>query len=282
MAYAYRVKPGEKIDLKEHDPSADSGLSKEEGQERFLKLSAELDLLQEELFAAATHSLLIVFQAPDTGGKDGAIRRVLDSFNAQGVRVESFKVPTPEELAHDFLWRVHKVTPERGMVGVFNRSHYEDVLVVRVHNLVPESVWRKRYDQINEFEELLAENNTIILKFFLHISKEEQKERLLAREQETMKYWKLSAGDWKEREFWDDYTAAYEEALSRCSPKHAPWYVVPANRKWFRDLAVAEAIIEALKEYRARWRDALEAIGEKRKAELEEYRKGQSASNERK
>ena len=282
MAYAYRVKPGEKVDLKKHDPSADSGLEKEEGQQRFLKLSAELDLLQEELFAAGTHSLLIVFQAPDTGGKDGAIRRVLDSFNAQGVRVESFKVPTPEELAHDFLWRVHKVTPEKGMVGVFNRSHYEDVLVVRVHNLVPESVWSKRYDQINEFEELLAENNTIILKFFLHISKEEQEERLLAREQETMKYWKLSAGDWKEREFWDDYMAAYEEALSRCSAKHAPWYIVPANRKWFRDLAVAEAIIETLNEYRAQWREALEAIGKKRKAELEEYRKGQLAANERK
>src|SRR5687768_5998959 len=231
MAFAYRVKPGSRVDLKDYDPNFDSGLDKEEGRARFAKLEATLDEMQEELFAAAANSLLIVFQALDTGGKDGAIRNVLNSFNPQGVRVESFKVPTPEELAHDFLWRVHQVTPERGMVGVFNRSHYEDVLVVRVHKIVPESVWRARYEQINTFEQLLAANDTIILKFFLYISKEVQEERLLAREQDPSKAWKLSAGDWKERAYWDDYMAAYEEALNRCSTESAPWFIVPANKK---------------------------------------------------
>ena len=282
MAYAFRVKPGSKVRLKDYDPDFDSGLDKEEGKARFAKLEATLDALQEELFAASANSLLIVFQALDTGGKDGAIRNVLNSFNPQGVRVESFKVPTPEELAHDFLWRIHQVVPERGMVGVFNRSHYEDVLVVRVHKLVPESVWRPRYEQINTFEALLAANNTIILKFFLYISKEEQEERLLAREQDVSKAWKLSAGDWKERAYWEDYMAAYEEALTQCSAESAPWFIVPANKKWYRDLAVAEAIVESLKPYQEKWKSALDKTSRERKAELEEYRKAGSAVNERK
>jgi PPK2 family polyphosphate:nucleotide phosphotransferase len=273
MRFARKIEPGSQVNLRKFDPSADGGLDREEGQKIFAELSAKLDRIQEELFAASTHSLLIVFQAPDTGGKDGAIRRVLDSFNVQGVRVESFKVPTPEELAHDFLWRVHKVTPAKGLVGVFNRSHYEDVLVVRVHALAPESVWRARYNQINEFEGLLASYNTIILKFFLHISKEEQEQRLLEREQEAIKSWKLSAGDWKEREYWDEYMNAYEDALSRCSTKHAPWYVIPANKKWFRDVAIAEALEAELSAYRSGWESAMEETGRKRKAELEEYRK---------
>ncbi len=273
MAYAIKVKPGTKIKLTDYNPDSDSGLSKEEGKARFGKLEVALDELQEALFAASSNSLLVVFQALDTGGKDGAIRNVLNSFNPQGVRVESFKVPTPKELAHDFLWRIHQVTPERGMVGVFNRSHYEDVLVVRVHELVPESVWCSRYEQINEFENLLAASNTIILKFFLYISKEEQEERLLAREQDSRKAWKLSAGDWKERERWDEYMKAYEEALTRCSTESAPWFIVPANKKWYRDLAIAEAIVESLEPYRAKWKAALEKISRERKAELEEYRR---------
>jgi len=282
MAYAFKVKPGNKVSLKDYDPDSDSGLSKEEGKARFGKLEAELDEIQEELYAAGKNSLLLIFQAVDTGGKDGAIRNVLTSFDPQGMRVESFKVPTPEELAHDFLWRVHQVTPERGMVGVFNRSHYEDVLVVRVHELVPESIWSSRYEQIKTFESLLSANNTIILKFFLHISKEEQEERLVAREQDPRKAWKLSAGDWKEREHWDEYMKAYEEALSRCSTESAPWFIVPANKKWFRDLAVAEVILEALKPYRQKWKAALDKLSAERKAELEEYRKATSAANEHK
>jgi PPK2 family polyphosphate:nucleotide phosphotransferase len=204
----------------------------------------------------------------DTSGKDGAIRNVLLNVNPQGCRVESFKVPTEEELAHDFLWRVHKVAPRKGMLGVFNRSHYEDVLVVRVHKLVPEQVWKARYEQINAFERLLADNGTIILKFFLHISKQEQEQRLLDREKEVDKAWKLAAGDWRERAYWDDYQKAYEDALTRCNRDYAPWYIVPANRKWFRNLAISEALVATLKEYRGEWRAALKKMSERRRAEL--------------
>jgi PPK2 family polyphosphate:nucleotide phosphotransferase len=181
-------------------------------------------------------------------------------------------VPTEEELAHDFLWRVHRVTPQRGMIGVFNRSHYEDVLVVRVHDLVPEQVWKKRYRMINDFEHMLAASNTIILKFFLHISREEQEQRLLEREQEMAKAWKLSAGDWRERERWDAYMAAYEDALAECSTKHAPWQIVPADRKWFRNYAVASTIVEALREYKGEWLETLGKIGDSAKTELAAYR----------
>jgi PPK2 family polyphosphate:nucleotide phosphotransferase len=272
MPYAYKVKPGEKIALAEIEPRADGGLSKEQGQERLAALDKELDALQETLYAAGTHALLIVLQGMDTSGKDGAIRSVLASVDPQGCRVESFKVPTEEELAHDFLWRVHRVVPRKGMIGVFNRSHYEDVLVVRVRELAPEAVWRARYAQINHFEALLAESGTIVLKFFLHISKKEQEERLLEREQDPAKAWKLAAGDWRERERWDSYRAAYEEALERCSTAAAPWYVVPADRKWFRNLAIAETLVETLRPYRDEWGAALEQMSKERLAELAAYR----------
>jgi PPK2 family polyphosphate:nucleotide phosphotransferase len=268
MPYAFKIEPGKKVKLKDYDPDHDGGLDKEQGKAEFVKLNAELDVLQEELYAAGKNSVLMVLQGMDTSGKDGAIRNVLLNVNPQGCRVESFKVPTEEELAHDFLWRVHKVTPRTGILGVFNRSHYEDVLVVRVHKLVPEQVWKARYDQINNFERLLADNHTIIVKFFLHISKEEQEQRLLAREQEVEKAWKLSAGDWREREYWDDYQKAYEDALTRCSSDHAPWYIVPANRKWFRNLAIGEALVTRLKEYRGEWRAALKEMSERGRAEL--------------
>jgi PPK2 family polyphosphate:nucleotide phosphotransferase len=258
--------------LEDFDPDEHGGLTKEQGKIRAEELGLQLAELEDLLFYAGQHSLLILFQGRDAGGKDGSIRAILDSSNVQSARVESFRVPTPEELAHDFLWRVHQRTPGRGSVALFNRSHYEDVLVVRVHNLVPEKVWRRRYDHINRFEELLLDSDTILLKFYLHISKEEQEERLLDREKETEKAWKLSVGDWKEREFWDEYTAAYEEAINRCSTPRAPWYVVPANHKWFRNVAILERVVEELRPHREGWLKSLERIGQEAKDELRLYR----------
>jgi PPK2 family polyphosphate:nucleotide phosphotransferase len=220
---------------------------KEKGLKKLQELNAELQELQELLYAEGKHRVLIVLQAPDTGGKDGAIRRVFEGVNPQGVKVASFKVPTPEEMAHDFLWRAHKVVPGNGEITIFNRSHYEDVLVVRVHGYVPEAVWKKRYDQINEFEKLLAETGTIILKFFLHIDKDEQKERLQARLDDPTKIWKFRLGDLEERKLWDQYLEAYEDMVNKTSTKHAPWYVIPANRKWYRDLAISTILVDTLK-----------------------------------
>jgi PPK2 family polyphosphate:nucleotide phosphotransferase len=228
--------------------------------------------LHDLLFAAGQNGLLIVLQGMDTSGKDGLIRSLLTHINAQSCRVIPFKAPSERELAHDFLWRIHPETPGRGTIAIFNRSHYEDVLVVRVHKLVPESVWKKRYDYINNFERLLLDSGTIILKFFLHISKEEQEERLMDREKDPTKSWKLSVGDWKEREFWADYQDAYEDAIKQCSPKDAPWHIVPANHKWFRNLAVTECIVETLREYRESWMGFLESQGKERKKELEAFR----------
>lgn len=272
MPYAWKVDPGSNVSLADYDASHDDGLEKEEGLERLEKLGSEIEELQELLFVTDQTALLCVFQGRDTAGKDGAINRVLSYTNVQGVHTSSFKAPSSEELAHDFLWRVHQKTPCRGEIGLFNRSHYEDVLVVRVHELVPDEVWKKRYEQINAFEELLARSGTIILKFYLHIDKDEQEERLLAREADPAKAWKLSVGDWKERELWDQYTEAFEDMLSKCSTKHAPWQIVPANKKWFRDLAIAEAIRDALAPHREVWLEHLERVGEKAKAELAEYR----------
>jgi PPK2 family polyphosphate:nucleotide phosphotransferase len=272
MSHAFLVEPGSHVKLGDYDPGHTGGLNKAEGQARFAELSAELDVLQEDLYAAARNSVLVILQGMDTSGKDGAIRSVMRDLNPQGCRVESFKTPTQHELAHDFLWRVHRVTPELGMFGVFNRSHYEDVLVVRVHDLVPRDVWSARYEQINAFESLLAASGTIVLKFFLHISREEQEERLLEREQEVGKAWKLSAGDWREREHWDAYQKAYEDVLRRCSTDAAPWYIVPADRKWHRNLAIAETLVEALRPRRAAWHEALAEMSRARLAELAAYR----------
>lgn len=272
MAYAFRISSNQTVDLNDYDPSHNAGLSKSEGKELFDNLRNELATLQEELHAAGTHAALLILQGMDTSGKDGAIRHVFGRINPQGCRVEAFKVPTEEELAHDFLWRVHKVVPRKGMIGVFNRSHYEDVLVVRVHNLVPESMWQARYEQINNFERLLSDTNTIIIKCFLHISKDEQMERLLAREQEIEKAWKLSPSDWQEREHWKDYQQAYEEALNRCSTDYAPWYIVPANRKWYRNLAICETLVNTLQQYREGWRATLETMSAERRRELAAFR----------
>lgn len=245
----YMVEPGKKITLAKQDPNetGDFDGGKEKGLKALQKLSEELQHLQELLYAEGKHKVLIVLQATDSGGKDGTIRRVFEGVNPQGVKVASFKVPTPEELAHDYLWRVHKVTPANGEMVIFNRSHYEDVLVVRVRNFVPKTVWSKRYDQINEFEKILAENGTLILKFFLNISKDEQKERLQARLDDPTKHWKFNLGDLEERKLWDDYQLAYEDVLNKTSTKNAPWFIVPANRKWYRDLVISTALVDALK-----------------------------------
>lgn len=245
---SYRVRPGTKVRLKDFDPN-DTGEfkgDKEEGQEELEKLNAELERLQESLYAEGKHKVLIVLQGMDTSGKDGVIRSVFDRVNPQGVRVACFKVPTAEELAHDYLWRIHKMTPGKGEMVIFNRSHYEDVLVVRVHELVPEPVWKKRYEQINAFERLLVEEGTTILKFFLHIDAEEQKQRLLDRLADPSKHWKFNPGDLKERALWAQYTQAYEDVLSKTSTDWAAWYVIPANKKWYRDLIIARILVETL------------------------------------
>jgi PPK2 family polyphosphate:nucleotide phosphotransferase len=275
MSYAFKVTPGKRVKLSDYDANADGSLTKQEGLAELARLSAELGEIQEELYAAGQHSVLMILQGMDTSGKDGTIRNVLTDVNPQGCRIESFKVPTEEELAHDFLWRAHRVTPRKSIIGVFNRSHYEDVLVVRVHKLVPEKVWKARYDQINAFEGILATNNTIIVKFYLHITKEEQEQRLLAREQDMTKAWKLSVNDWRERRYWDDYMAAYEDALRRCSTEAAPWYIVPANRKWYRNLAVCRTLVETLRGYDTSWHKALDAMSKARLAELAEMRAAQ-------
>lgn len=214
----------------------------------FKALRKELIDLQPRLYAEGEQKLLVVFQAMDAGGKDGTIRNVFKGVNPQGVRVSSFKVPSKEELAHDFLWRIHKKVPATGMIRIFNRSHYEDVLVVRVHDIVPESVWYPRYEQINQFEKLLYDTGTHILKFYLHISKEEQKERFQARLDEPEKNWKFSVEDLQKRKYWNDYMAAYQEMLEKTTTDYAPWHVIPANQKWYRNWAIAQEIVNKLKE----------------------------------
>lgn len=244
----YRVKPGEKINLSKIDPAETSQYDgkKDDALLDMQKLTARLEALQELLYAEHKHRLLIVLQAMDTGGKDGIIRRVFEGVNPQGVQVANFKAPTVEELDHDYLWRVHKRTPAKGEIVIFNRSHYEDVLVVRVHSLVPKETWQRRYDQINAFEQMLAEEGTTILKFYTHISKEEQKERLQARLDDPTKHWKFNIKDLDERKLWDEYMQAYEDMLNKTSTKHAPWYVIPGDKKWYRDYVIANILIDTL------------------------------------
>ncbi len=274
MTYAIKLDKPQTIKLGDYDPDDTGKAKKNDADDELTKLGDTLAKQQELLYAAQTHSVLLVLQGLDTSGKDGTISHVMSHVNPQGCAVASFKVPTPEEAAHDFLWRIHKQTPGRGSITIFNRSHYEDVLVTRVHKLVSADEITRRYALINNFEQLLSDENTIILKFFLHITKDEQKSRLLAREDDPAKAWKLSAGDWHEREFWDDYTSAYEAALGVTAAKTAPWYIVPANKKWFRNLAIAETLTRTLSPYEKGWQDALKKIGEQRKAELAQMRAG--------
>jgi len=267
----YRVPVKGKIKLKDYDPN-DSRLfdgNKKDSKEALLKLNTELAALQEQLYAEGKHRLLIVLQAMDTGGKDGVIRAVFEGVNPQGVKVASFKVPTPVELSHDYLWRVHQQTPGKGEMVIFNRSHYEDVLVVRVHQLVPEEVWSRRYQHIREFERLLADEGTTILKFYLHIDLQEQAQRFLARVEDPTKQWKFNPGDLDERERWEEYMKAYEDMLNQTSTDWAPWYIIPANKKWYRNWLISKIVIKTLKDLDMHYPTAPENIEDYHKRLLE-------------
>jgi PPK2 family polyphosphate:nucleotide phosphotransferase len=246
----WRVEPGSEVRLADMDPRSTNGGPGDRAatEAATAQLYGSMDVLQERLYAEGERSLLIVLQALDAGGKDGTIKHLFRGFNPAGSKVVSFKAPSEEELAHDFLWRIHARTPAKGEVAVFNRSHYEDVLVVRVHNLVPETVWRRRYELINDFEANLVAAGTRIVKLYLHISKDEQAKRFQARLDDPNKRWKFRKGDLKERERWDDYTAAFEDALSQTSTAGAPWYVVPADRKWFRNWVVSRILVDTLED----------------------------------
>jgi PPK2 family polyphosphate:nucleotide phosphotransferase len=278
MSYVTQLSPGKRFNLANLPTKEDGGLEKDAANRKFDALAAELGELQELLYAAKTHSLLVILQGLDTSGKDGTIRHVFKDVNPIGCRVTPFKVPTEEELAHDFLWRVHPHTPGLGMMTVFNRSHYEDVLVTRVHELVPLSVCRKRYDQINDFERSLVANNTIIAKYYLHISHAEQEERLRAREREVEKAWKLTAQDWIERRSWESYWDAYDDALTKCNTKEALWRIVPADRKWFRNLAIADDLVRVLRPLKKGWLTQLEKQGKKELAAIKAARKAGTIS----
>lgn len=244
---AYRVEPGSKIDLNLVPTSEDGGMSKREGIGRFRRQVKRLCRLQERMYAEGKHSLLVVLQAMDCAGKDSTIRAVFGPINPQGCNTVNFKAPSELERRHDFLWRVHPHAPPCGGMTLFNRSHYEDVLIVRVKGLAPEELWRKRYEHINAFERLLHDEGTTIVKFFLHISKEYQKQRLQRRLDRPDKHWKFNPADLPERERWDDYMRAYEDALSLCSTDAAPWYVIPAETRWYRDLLITRILVRTLK-----------------------------------
>jgi PPK2 family polyphosphate:nucleotide phosphotransferase len=243
----YIVEPNSKIRLSDYDPDDTGGFKSKARAEAVLEKHREkLFQLQELMYAEAKRSLLVVLQGLDAAGKDGTIRHIFTGVNPQGCQVTSFKKPTEEELRHDFLWRVHRAAPARGMIGIFNRSHYEDVLVVRVHGNLSKNELTERFKAINDFEDLLVENGTTILKFFLHISKDEQRDRLQARLDHPQKYWKVNPEDLKERQYWDDYVEAFEDVFRHCSRKQAPWYLIPSNKKWYRNVAISQIIIDAL------------------------------------
>ncbi len=244
----YRVEPDVTINLNEWDPDDTGGQDKDSAEQELKELTSQLEDLQTLLYAEHKRKMLIVLQAMDTGGKDGTIRHVFSGVNPQGVRVASFKVPTQTERDHDFLWRVHAQMPGNGEMVIFNRSHYEDVLVVRVHDLVPQKVWQERYEEIRHFEEMLANEGTTILKFYLNIDRQEQKKRLQARLDDPKKHWKFNSEDLVERKLWDAYMKAYQDAISKTSTYQAPWYIIPANHKWYRDLVVSRIIVKSLQD----------------------------------
>src|SRR5438045_8433019 len=270
MQVAWKVETGSNVKLQDYDPDyVDEQTDPARAKEELEQLGNELGELQELLAAAHQQSVLVVLQGMDTSGKADTIHQVLSRINPQGCEVRSFKVATSRELDHDVLWRVHRVTPGKGVFGIFNRSHYEDVLVVRVHNLVSQEAWTRRYAAINDFERLLAQNDMIILKLFLHMSKDEQERRLLAQQQNQTDAWKVTTADWAERKYWDAYQEAYEEALSRCSTDEAPWYIVPDNQKWYRNLLVARTLVSTLRPYKKEWQDKLVKRGEQELARIE-------------
>ena len=260
----YLVKNNDKMNLSDWDPDETSEFDgpKKEALIKIKKLNKRLESLQEMLYAEHKHKVLIILQAMDTGGKDGTIRSVFEGVNPQGVKVASFKVPTPEELDHDYLWRIHKHTPAKGEIVIFNRSHYEDLLVVRVHDLAPEKVWRKRFQHINEFERMLKDEGTTIIKFYLNINQEEQKERLLERINTPEKRWKFNPGDLDERKLWKKYINAYEDVLSKTSKPWAPWYVIPANRNWYRNLVISTILVDTLEKLKMKYPDPVENINQ--------------------
>jgi PPK2 family polyphosphate:nucleotide phosphotransferase len=251
--HRHLIAPGTEVSLSGIETDGKSLDERKSAEKEFEKLRDELADWQVKLYAEQKQKLLIVFQALDAGGKDGTIRKVFTGVNPQGVYVHSFKAPSARELAHDFLWRIHQAVPAKGMIGIFNRSHYEDVLVVRVDKLAPEEVWRARYDQINRFEQYLTETGTRILKFYLHISKEEQRKRFQDRIDDPDEHWKFAPEDLKKRTQWDDYRAAFEEVLTRCSTDIAPWHVIPGDCKWYRNIAVIRVIIDTLRSMNPRF-----------------------------
>ena len=257
---ALRVRPGSRVNLAKVDPAATHGHTKQRSEAELAAGVERLTDLQDRIWAEGRQKILVVLQGIDAAGKDGTVRHVMSAFNPQGCSVTPFKAPSAEELAHDYLWRIHRRVPGKGEIVVFNRSHYEDVLVVRVHDLVPKEVWSRRYDQINAFERLLVEEGTTILKFFLYIDRDEQRARLQARLDDPSKRWKFRLGDLEERKRWDDYVAAFEDMLERCSTDDAPWYVIPANRKWFRNLAVAEILADTIDDLNPRYPEPTEDL----------------------
>ena len=270
--HARTIDGSKKVRLDDIDTADTGGLDKEEGIARVEKLGRELSELENLLTYAGTHALLVVMQGRDASGKDGAIRKILEFSNIQNAYVHPLKVPTENEQAHDFLWRVHNAVPRRGYMALFNRSHYEDVLAARVHRLVPDAIWKPRYDHINAFERLIADADVIVLKFYLHISRDEQYERLRAREKDPRTAWKLNPGDWRELPLWDEFTAAYEDVFSRCASREIPWYLVPADKKWFRNLAVMERMVLALRPYRSAWLATLKQMGKSAMKEIRALR----------
>jgi PPK2 family polyphosphate:nucleotide phosphotransferase len=258
---AYEVTDGKGFRLADHDPRADSGIAgKQEGRAEVATLTARLEQLHDKLYADGRHKVLVVLQGMDTSGKGGAVRKAFEGLDPTGVHVAAFKAPTEEELAHDFLWRIHPHVPGNGRISIFDRSHYEDVLIVRVHDLVPRARWKARYDHIRHWERMLADEGTVIRKFFLHISKEEQAARLQARIDDSTKHWKFRKEDLDERAVWDDYQRAYEEAIRRTAAPHAPWIVVPADRKWHRDYVICRTMVETLEGLDLRYPDADEDL----------------------
>jgi PPK2 family polyphosphate:nucleotide phosphotransferase len=267
----YRVEPGERFSLAHHDPRDTGGLGgPDEVEPEYERLHEEIARLQERLYAEERRSLLVVLQGIDAAGKDGTIKHVLRGTNPAGVHVTAYKEPSEEERAHDFLWRYHRDTPAAGIIGVFNRSHYEDVLVVRVKQLAPEELWRSRFDSINDFERMLVREGTTVLKFFLHISKEEQLEKFRERLERTDKYWKWSDNDIKERELWDDYQRAYEEAVNATSTPWAPWYVIPADHRWYRNYVIARVLAGTLSAMNPRFPEPPEDVRSFAERELEQ------------
>jgi len=257
MSDQFRVKPGKEIQLSKLSASDSLGYKKDETEKLLKQNIKKMNELQGKLYAHNKYSVLIIFQAMDAAGKDSTIKKVMSGLNPQGTEVYSFKQPSAEELDHDYLWRIHKALPERGRIGIFNRSHYEEVLVVRVHNylksqkipeeLIGKNIWQKRFEQINNFEKYLYENGTVIIKFFLQVSKDEQKKRFIERIDDPAKNWKFSRADIEERKYWNEYQRCFEDAINATSKKHSPWYIIPADKKWFSRFAVSEIMVEAMK-----------------------------------